>query len=106
MANSVYVINKGINRSIEFKGLRAQYIWYLGIGLVGLLAFYAGLHFFKVNDYIALLIVGILGAAMVFKTYEMSNKYGEHGLSKMLAKRKVPKLVRMNSRRIFILPAA
>ena len=37
MANSVYQINKGINRSIEFKGLRAQYIWYLGGGVVALL---------------------------------------------------------------------
>ncbi|HMT97439.1 MAG TPA: DUF4133 domain-containing protein, partial [Ferruginibacter sp.] len=33
MSNSVYQINKGINRSIEFKGLKAQYIWYLGGGL-------------------------------------------------------------------------
>ena len=33
MANSVYKINKGINKPIEFKGLKAQYIWYLGGGL-------------------------------------------------------------------------
>ncbi|MEO7488719.1 MAG: DUF4133 domain-containing protein [Ferruginibacter sp.] len=26
MSNSVYQINKGINKSIEFKGLKAQYI--------------------------------------------------------------------------------
>ena len=30
MANSVYVINKGINAPITFKGLKAQYIWWLG----------------------------------------------------------------------------
>lgn len=34
MSNSVYQINKGINKPIEFKGLKAQYIWYLGGGLV------------------------------------------------------------------------
>jgi hypothetical protein len=28
--NSVYKINKGINKPIEFKGLKAQYIGYLG----------------------------------------------------------------------------
>ena len=29
-STSVYQINKGINTSIEFKGLKAQYIWYHG----------------------------------------------------------------------------
>ena len=37
MSNSVYSINKNSNKSIEFKGLKAQYIWYLGGGLVCLL---------------------------------------------------------------------
>ena len=36
MASSIYGINKGVNRPAEFKGLKAQYIWYLGGGLVGL----------------------------------------------------------------------
>ncbi|MBA4198951.1 MAG: hypothetical protein C0459_15510, partial [Chitinophaga sp.] len=44
MSNSVYQINKGINRSIEFKGLKAQYIWYLGGGLVVLLILFAILY--------------------------------------------------------------
>ena len=41
MSNSVYQINKGINKPIEFKGLKAQYIWYLGGGLVALLILFA-----------------------------------------------------------------
>ncbi len=41
MANSVYQINKGINQSIEFKGLKAQYIWYLGGGVIALLIIFA-----------------------------------------------------------------
>lgn len=41
MSNSVYPINKGINQSIEFKGLKAQYIWYLGGGVVGLMILFA-----------------------------------------------------------------
>ncbi|MDB5129720.1 DUF4133 domain-containing protein, partial [Mucilaginibacter sp.] len=36
-----YQINKGINRPIEFKGLKAQYIGYLGSGLVALLILFA-----------------------------------------------------------------
>jgi len=41
MTNSIYQINKGINKPIEFKGLKAQYIWYLGGGLVALLVLFA-----------------------------------------------------------------
>ena len=32
MSNSVYKVNKGINKPIEFRGLKAQYIWWLGGG--------------------------------------------------------------------------
>jgi hypothetical protein len=41
MSASVYKINKGINKPIEFKGLKAQYIAYLGAGLITLLILFA-----------------------------------------------------------------
>ncbi|HEU4791365.1 MAG TPA: DUF4133 domain-containing protein, partial [Flavobacterium sp.] len=44
MSNSVYQINKGINQSIEFKGLKAQYIWYLGGGVVVLMILFAVMY--------------------------------------------------------------
>ena len=44
MASSIYGINKGINKPIEFRGLKAQYIWYLAGGLVGLLVLFAILY--------------------------------------------------------------
>ena len=44
MSTSVYTVNKGINRPIEFKGLKAQYIWYLGGGLLALLILFAILY--------------------------------------------------------------
>lgn len=102
MANSVYVINKGINKSIEFKGLKAQYIWYLGGGILVLMVLFALLYIMGVSQYICLVIVLAAGGALVFKIYEMSNKYGEHGMMKMMAKRSIPKLVKSNSRKGFI----
>jgi hypothetical protein len=101
MANSIYQINKGINKPIEFKGLKAQYIWYLGIGILGLLIVYASLYVTGVNQYLAIAITGALGAGMVSKVYGLSNKYGEHGMMKVLAKRSVPKVVKSNSRNVF-----
>jgi hypothetical protein len=36
------------------------------------------------------------------KIYGMSNKYGEYGLMKALARKQVPKLIKSRSRKIFI----
>jgi hypothetical protein len=60
MNNSVYQINKGINQSIEFKGLKAQYIWYLGGGAVALMIFFAVMYIIGLPS---LLCVGLVGTA-------------------------------------------
>jgi hypothetical protein len=102
MANSVYQINKGINKSIEFKGLKAQYIWYLGAGLLGLLILFVVLYIIGISQYICMAIALLSGTGLVYKVYGMSNKYGAHGMMKALAKRSIPKVIKSNSRKLFI----
>jgi hypothetical protein len=101
MANSVYHINKGINQSIEFKGLKAQYIWYLGGGVIVLMFLFLGMYIIGLPSLICVGVIGISGAVMVLKVYKMSHRYGEYGMMKALAKRQVPKAVRTQSRKIF-----
>src|SRR3990167_5191419 len=101
MANSVYQINKGINQSIEFKGLKAQYIWYLGGGVVALLIVFAAMYIIGLPTYLCIGIILTAGTFLVMKIYGMSNKYGEHGLMKALARKQVPKLIKSRSRKIF-----
>ena len=98
----MYQINKGINAPIVFKGLKAQYIWYLGGGLATILVSFAVLYICGVNMYICLLSILVAGGALFQKVYSMSRKYGEHGLLKKLGKRNVPDLVRNNSRKVFM----
>lgn len=95
------MINKGINKSIEFKGLKAQYIWYVGGGMMALMVLFAILYIIGISQYVCLAIILPLGGFMVHKIYGMSNRYGEHGMMKMLAKRSVPKVLKINNRRIF-----
>src|ERR1700712_2505455 len=102
MTNSVYKINKGINKSIEFKGLKAQYIWYLGGGLIGLLCLFAAMYFIGFNTFVCLGIILIAGTGLFMYVYRLSNTYGEHGMMKKLAKRKVPHLLKSNSRNVFV----
>lgn len=101
MANSVYNINKGINRSIEFKGLKAQYIWYLGGGVIGLLILFAVIYIAGIPPVVCVGIILIAGGLLVFKIYQLSNKYGEHGMMKALARKSIPNLVKVNSRKVF-----
>jgi hypothetical protein len=102
MANSVYQINKGINQSIEFKGLKAQYIWYLGGGVVALLIVFAAMYIIGLPTYLCIGIILTAGTSLIMKIYGMSNKYGEHGLMKALARKQVPKLIKSRSRKIFM----
>ena len=99
---SVYNINKGINKSIEFRGLKAQYIWYLGGGLVGLLAVFAVLYLVGINSYICVGFILVAGGCVVSYVYKLSNRYGEHGMKKKIASRSVPQVIKSRSRKVFI----
>ena len=101
MDNSVYKINKGINRPIEFKGFKAQYIWYLGIGLVALLVLFAVLYIIGINTYVCLVLTLVLGAGLFMRVSKLSNKYGEHGMMKKIASQSVPRIIKSRSRTIF-----
>ena len=104
MTNSVYKINKGINKPIEFRGFKAQYIWYLGIGLVILLVLFAILYIVGVNTYACLIFILMLGVSLYLHISKLSNKYGEHGMMKKIASQSVPRVIRSYSRKIFMPP--
>lgn len=99
---SVYNINKGINRPIEFKGLKAQYIAYLAIGLIGLLILFALLYIIGVNMFICLGLIATLGTGLFMFVYRMSDKYGQHGLLKKMASRSIPVFLKVSSRNVFL----
>lgn len=100
--NSVYKVNKGINKPIEFKGLKAQYIGYLGVGVVVLLIVFAGLYISGINMFVCLGIIMLLGAGLFMGVYRLSDTYGQHGLIKKIARRSLPSAVTGRSRKIFI----
>lgn len=96
-----YQINKGINRPIEFKGLKAQYIGYLGSGLVALLILFAVLYLTGMTVYWCLLVITGLGSALFYRVFGLSHQYGEHGLMKRNARKYVPTYLKFKSRRLF-----
>lgn len=90
---SNYNINKGIGRTVEFKGLKAQYLFIFAGGLLGTLILVMILYVIGVNSYICLFL-GAGGASLiVWQTFSLNRKYGEHGLMKLGAKKRHPKYI-------------
>lgn len=99
---SVYQINKGVNQPIKFKGLRAQYIAYLAIGLIFLLLGFVVLFISGLSLFVVLPVIFGLGTALFFTVFHLSHKYGQHGLMKYFARRSLPVYLRSKTRKIFI----
>ncbi|TDX01839.1 TraG family conjugative transposon ATPase [Dinghuibacter silviterrae] len=85
-----YTLHRGVNRPIEFLGLQAQYINYLGLVSLGMLLTFAGLYLLGVPLPIA--VIAVLGSTAVITGYllRLSHRYGVYGLMKAVASRKVP----------------
>ena len=97
----VYHINKGVGRPIVFKGLKAQYIAYLALGLVLLLIGFALGYVSGVPLVLLMVLVSFFGGGLFIVVFRMSARFGEHGLLKFLAKRSVPRYLVFRSRRLF-----
>jgi 4-hydroxybenzoate polyprenyltransferase len=97
----VYQINKGINKPIEFKGLKAQYIGYLAGGLVGLLILFAVMYISGLPVYGCILVISISGGGLFYQVFRLSHKYGQYGLMKRSAMRYLPRYLKFNSRKLF-----
>ncbi|MVZ63732.1 DUF4133 domain-containing protein [Sphingobacterium humi] len=90
---SKYNINKGIGRTVEFKGLKAQYLFIFGGGLLGMLILVMILYMAGVNSYVCLFI-GVGGDSLiVWQTFSLNQKYGEYGLMKVGAKKRHPRYI-------------
>ncbi|MVT07704.1 DUF4133 domain-containing protein [Chitinophaga tropicalis] len=100
--NTIYEINKGINRPLEFRGLKAQYIVYFVLGLIGLLVLFAVAFIAGVPTLICFAGTGVLGFVLYVNVYRYSNKYGSYGLMKEAAFRQVPAAIRCRTRKVFV----
>jgi uncharacterized membrane protein YjjP (DUF1212 family) len=101
--STIYELNKGINRSVEFKGIKAQYIIYLAAGMVVLLLLFAVAYLIGTNIYVCVISVLIAGYALINSVQRYSKKYGEYGLVRKAAQARLPIYVTANSRKIFIM---
>lgn len=99
--SSIYQINKGINKPIEFRGLYGQYIAYLAVGLLLLLISFTVLYILGVPLVIVVPLILGLGGGLFFTVTRLSKRFGVYGLGKYFAKRGLPGYLKFRSRRVF-----
>lgn len=102
MTTRVLTINKGVNRPIEFRGLKAQYIWWLAGGIVALLAVFAGIYIGGVNPFVCIVLIGIAGLILFRRVYSFSRRYGQYGWMKRQAFRRIPARITITTRKTFL----
>ena len=98
-----YELNKGIGQSAEFKGLKAQYLFIFAGGLLALFVVFVVMYMAGVGQWVCITFGAASASVLVWLTFRLNAKYGEHGLMKRLAKRQHPRYLinRTSVRKLF-----
>lgn len=101
-----YPINKGIGRPVEFKGLKAQYLFIFAGGLLAAFILFIILYTAGAGQWFCIGFGTVSASLTVWLTFHLNAKYGEHGLMKLGAARSRPRylLHRRKTVRIFKQP--
>lgn len=99
-----YNINKGIGKSVEFKGLSSQYLFVFAGGLLAVFVLFVILYMIGIDQWICIGFGVITASVLVWLTFNLNAKYGEHGLMKLDAKRRHPRYLinRKTAFRLFL----
>ena len=94
-----YPVNKGIGRAVEFKGLKAQYLFIFVGGLLALFVLFVILYMIEIDQWICIGFGVVSASVLVWQTFALNARYGEHGLMKLGATKSHPRYL-LNRRRI------
>ncbi|MDL2230205.1 DUF4133 domain-containing protein [Alistipes sp. OttesenSCG-928-L06] len=94
-----YEINKGIGRNAEFKGLKSQYLFIFAGGLLAVFVVFVVMYMAGISQWFCITFGVVCASILVWATFHLNSKYGEHGLMKLQAMRRHPRFI-INRRRI------
>ena len=94
-----FPINRGIGKSVEFKGLKSQYLFIFVGGLLALFILFVIMYMVGVNQWFCIISGLVTASAPVCQTFALNAKYGEHRLMNMHARGSHPKYI-INRRKI------
>ena len=92
-AGREYAINKGIGRPVEYKGLKAQYLFIFAGGLLALFVVFVIMYIAGISQWICIGFGVTAASALVWLTFHLNAKYGEYGLMKLSAVKYHPRYI-------------
>jgi hypothetical protein len=98
----VYPSYRAVGRPIEFLGLQGPYILLTAIALVADFLLFVILFCCGTTTWLCLSIAFGLGATAIAAGRQLSQRFGARGLQKHLAAKRLPKAIRLDSRRVFV----
>lgn len=86
-------INKGINKPVEFKGLKSQYLIIFVVGLLAIIILFMVMYVSGVPQSICIGFAIVTAPLLVWQTFSLNSKYGTHGLMKLQAVKSYPRRI-------------
>ena len=94
-----FPINRGIGKSVEFRGLKSQYLFIFVGGLLATFVLFVIMYMVGINQWVCIGFGVTAASVLVWQTFALNAKYGEHGLMKLSATKSHPKYI-INRRKI------
>ncbi len=94
-----FTINKGINKPVEFKGLKSQYLFIFAGGLLAVIILFMVMYMSGVPQSICIGFAVLTAPLLTWQTFSLNKKYGTHGLMKRQAVKRYPRRM-INRRRV------
>lgn len=90
---SDFEINKGVGREVEFKGLRAQYLFIFAFGLLAVFVVFVIMYTAGIGQWTCIGFGVSAATGVVWLTFSLNRRFGSHGLMKLLAARQHPRRI-------------
>lgn len=88
-----YSINKGIGRTVEYKGLKAQYLFIFAGGLIIDFVLFVILYMCGAPQWFCIGFGAASASILVWYTFYLNGKYGQYGLMKITSVKYRPQYI-------------
>ena len=88
-----FTINKGIGRTVEYKGLKAQYLFIFAGGLIADFVLFVVMYMCGIPQWFCIAFGAVSASVLVWYTFHLNSKYGQFGLMKLTAVKYRPRYI-------------
>lgn len=86
-----FTVNKGINKPVEFKGLKSQYLFIFVGGLLSIIILFMVMYISGASQSVCIGFAVITAPLLIWQTFSLNKKHGTHGLMKLQAVKRYPR---------------